>query len=228
MQDHSTIKDVPHQVASLSVEVWTCQKCAWSGPTPRYPSWCPGCVRLARREWEAKNAESLNAWRRNRYKGLEPAPYTCPRCGWSGQAKNYMCPECNKERAGHRFRVKREEYQETMRQYYVKNKDAIVKRVRAREHAIYLTDEYKAMKKAKRDWLKAGDVTWQQLREVYLRDGGACVYCGAPVSVRTRPAGPVGFDHVVPFSKGGHNTASNLVTCCQPCNSRKSASLLEE
>jgi 5-methylcytosine-specific restriction endonuclease McrA len=185
-------------------------------------------VRLARREWEAKNAESLNAWRRNRYKGLEPAPYTCPRCGWSGEAKNYLCPECNKERSGQRFRVKREAYREHARQYYEQNKDAIVTRVRQREQAECQTDDYKAMKKAKRDWLKAGDVTWHELREIYLRDGGACVYCGTPVSVVTRPASAVGFDHVIPYSKGGQHTADNLVTCCVPCNSRKHNSLLDE
>jgi 5-methylcytosine-specific restriction endonuclease McrA len=138
-----------------------------------------------------------------------------------------MCPECNKERGGQRFRIKREEYQEKSRQYYEQNKDTIVTRVRKREQAECQTDDYKALKQAKRDWKKAGDVTWQELREIYLRDGGACVYCGAPVSVCTRPADARGFDHVIPYSKGGQHTASNLVTCCVPCNSRKHAALLD-
>jgi 5-methylcytosine-specific restriction endonuclease McrA len=114
------------------------------------------------------------------------------------------------------------------RKYYEQNKDTIKMRVRAREHAICGTEDYKAKKKAKRVWMKAGDVTWQELRGIYLRDGGACIYCGAPVSVNTRASDAIGFDHVIPFSKGGQHTASNLVTCCQPCNSRKSAALLEE
>jgi len=185
-------------------------------------------VRQQRREWEAKNRETLNAYRRKRYLGVEPKAYTCPRCGWSGLAKNYMCPECTNERNGQRFLIKRELAREEKRQYYEKNKDAIGTRVRTREHAICQTDDYKARQQAKRDWKKAGDVTWQELREIYLRDGGACVYCGAPVSVVTRPGDSRGFDHVIPRTKGGQHTASNLVTCCVPCNSQKNASLLEE
>lgn len=29
-------------------------------------------------------------------------------------------------------------------------------------------------------------------------------------------------DHVIPLSKGGHHTASNVVPACGPCNSVKS------
>jgi 5-methylcytosine-specific restriction endonuclease McrA len=185
-------------------------------------------VRQAQRVWEAKNRDSVLELKRQRYARMTPKPFTCSRCGWSGQIRNYLCPECNKERGGQRIRVQREAVREHNRQYYEQNKDAIVKRVRRYEQTACQTDEYKALKKAKRDWKKAGDVTWQELREIYLRDGGACVYCGTPVSVVTRPASAVGFDHVIPYSKGGQHTADNLVTCCVPCNSRKHNSLLDE
>lgn len=49
-----------------------------------------------------------------------------------------------------------------------------------------------------------------------LRDRGTCRYCGEPGDQ---------IDHVVPIAMGGSNRISNLVLACQPCNSRKGASV---
>lgn len=54
---------------------------------------------------------------------------------------------------------------------------------------------------------------------LYLRDGLACVYCGASVEDEVR----LTLDHLVPVSAGGENSASNLVTCCFHCNSARGA-----
>jgi 5-methylcytosine-specific restriction endonuclease McrA len=45
---------------------------------------------------------------------------------------------------------------------------------------------------------------------IYRRDNGECVYCGSTKQLT--------LDHVIPKSKGGKNTWSNLVTCCHKCN----------
>lgn len=52
---------------------------------------------------------------------------------------------------------------------------------------------------------------------IYLRDGLACVYCGRGIEQGVR----LSLDHVVPHVHGGRNDASNLVTCCTDCNSRR-------
>lgn len=57
-------------------------------------------------------------------------------------------------------------------------------------------------------------------REVYERDAYACRYCGARRGLT--------LDHVLPESRGGEVSAENLVTCCQPCNSRKGARTPDE
>jgi len=49
-------------------------------------------------------------------------------------------------------------------------------------------------------------------REVYERDGYACVYCGGS---------PEHLDHIWPKSRGGKDTITNLVTSCQICNMSK-------
>lgn len=50
-------------------------------------------------------------------------------------------------------------------------------------------------------------------QNVFKRDKFSCQYCGSPKNLT--------LDHVVPRSKGGKTSWSNLVTACQPCNTRK-------
>ena len=50
---------------------------------------------------------------------------------------------------------------------------------------------------------------------IYLRDGLACAYCGAGVEDSER----LTLDHLKPYSNGGKNDQTNLVTCCLRCNS---------
>lgn len=55
-------------------------------------------------------------------------------------------------------------------------------------------------------------------RELFLRDGQLCMYCGRQFSehMLTR-------DHVRPLSQGGKDSWSNVVTACKPCNHAKGA-----
>ncbi len=49
--------------------------------------------------------------------------------------------------------------------------------------------------------------------EVWRRDRGTCIECGSRERLE--------FDHIVPVSRGGSNTARNLELRCEPCNRRK-------
>jgi len=51
---------------------------------------------------------------------------------------------------------------------------------------------------------------------VFLRDRFACQYCGEVFA-----SSALTFEHVVPRSRGGQTTWSNVVTACMPCNTRK-------
>lgn len=51
--------------------------------------------------------------------------------------------------------------------------------------------------------------------EVAARDGGRCRQCGSTKELH--------FDHVIPWSKGGANTADNIQLLCGTCNRRKGA-----
>ena len=51
-------------------------------------------------------------------------------------------------------------------------------------------------------------------REVWRRDGGKCIACGSQERLE--------FDHIIPISKGGANTARNIQILCEECNRKKS------
>lgn len=53
--------------------------------------------------------------------------------------------------------------------------------------------------------------------EVWRRDGGKCSRCGSRSSLE--------YDHIVPVSKGGSNTARNVELLCEECNRSKSAEI---
>lgn len=53
-------------------------------------------------------------------------------------------------------------------------------------------------------------------RLIYLRDGGACAICGLHLVYREAT-----LDHIVPWSAGGSDSASNLRITCRRCNSSR-------
>ena len=58
---------------------------------------------------------------------------------------------------------------------------------------------------------------------VFLRDSFLCQYCGEGY-----PAEDLTFDHVVPRSRGGRTSWTNVVTACQSCNLHKGDRLPQE
>jgi len=55
-------------------------------------------------------------------------------------------------------------------------------------------------------------------REVFLRSGGCCHYCGTPQQLD----GAWHVEHQLPRALGGTDEALNLVAACERCNLRKS------
>ncbi len=52
---------------------------------------------------------------------------------------------------------------------------------------------------------------------VWRRDGGRCVTCSRQERLE--------FDHIIPVSKGGSNTARNLQLLCERCNRKKGSAI---
>ncbi len=81
----------------------------------------------------------------------------------------------------------------------------------------------------RREWLKAGDLTRGQLIDVFEQHNEQCHYCEERI---LRPCFSPdklnGFDHKTPHSRGGVNTISNIIPCCNQCNMQKNTKTYEE
>jgi 5-methylcytosine-specific restriction endonuclease McrA len=55
---------------------------------------------------------------------------------------------------------------------------------------------------------------------LFRRDDYQCVYCGSKRNLT--------IDHIIPKSRGGHNSWTNLITCCSGCNKQKGDKTPEE
>jgi 5-methylcytosine-specific restriction endonuclease McrA len=60
-------------------------------------------------------------------------------------------------------------------------------------------------------------------RNVLIRDGFACAYCGRKLTMNS-----VTKEHVLPVSRGGLDTLANVVAACLDCNGRKADQTPEE
>jgi 5-methylcytosine-specific restriction endonuclease McrA len=60
-------------------------------------------------------------------------------------------------------------------------------------------------------------------KNIYHRDKHRCQYCGNQYSISQ-----LTLDHIIPKSKGGKSSWTNIVTCCKMCNEDKGNQLLED
>lgn len=67
-----------------------------------------------------------------------------------------------------------------------------------------------------------GTFTWAEVMRVFVALGRRCAYCTQPVEGQPDP------DHVVPLSRGGRNSITNIVPCCRRCNGDKSDRSVDE
>ena len=71
----------------------------------------------------------------------------------------------------------------------------------------------------RRKWHGSKWITPLRRLALYVRDGFACVYCGASVE---QDGAQLSLDHLICNVHGGSNKSDNLVTSCRRCNSSRS------
>lgn len=94
----------------------------------------------------------------------------------------------------------------------------------------YLTPaKMKEVRRRRLEFMLAGNVTRLELIELFEKSDGCCKYCGVEIKRPCfTPHAPRGFDHVIPFCKGGKHEISNMVVCCKDCNAKKGHNVYEK
>lgn len=103
---------------------------------------------------------------------------------------------------------------------YAKNPEVAKKQLRAWQKN---NPDKVARLNARRRALRAsapGKLTTADVAETRERDCGFCCYCLKP--------GATDLEHCTPLSRGGANTADNIVMACKACNSSKRTKIVLE
>ena len=111
----------------------------------------------------------------------------------------------------------KEKLKEYKSEYYLKNKEMLI--LKSNEYR--KTEQGKIVKRnsnhKRRTLTKNGDVTTQQLKELYSTVKN-CYWCNTKLNKNNTH-----LDHFMPLSKGGLHTIDNLVLSCSYCNLQKHA-----
>lgn len=123
--------------------------------------------------------------------------------------------ELNRLRYARRTEEQKEHAREYGRQWANRNRDkvrATIARYKSRHPD--KVREWTARRRAMLRGAPVADFTYDQWLTIKAIYGNRCAYCGKKTRKLTQ-------DHVIPVSRGGFHTASNIVPACQSCNSRK-------
>ena len=161
--------------------------------------------RKSNKKWRTANKEkvrvNLKAWRTANQKWLEDYRASHREKMQDYQANYY---QDNKEEAKKRAAKQRIAHPERQPAYDKRYRKKHPEKIRAKT----------ARRRASKNGATINDLSaeqWEEIKKIY---GNRCVYCWRKMKRLSQ-------DHVIPLSKGGDHTASNIVSACRSCNSKK-------
>jgi len=166
-----------------------------------YSKHCKTCHCATRQAYVIANPEKVKAnklaWKRT------PAGKVCEKRYYSNNRDDINT------RARQRYADDPEKITERMRNWRIKNP----------EKAKAIMDRGNAKRAERLALAPINDFTKEQWLATLATFEYRCAYCGEGSNRLEQ-------DHVIPLSKGGNHTASNIVPSCRSCNARKSAKIL--
>lgn len=184
-----------------------CNKCGGIKPLTAFSLYkgqprrqCKACDAVSRKNYHERNPEKRSErWKNWHAKNKESRRAYSRK--WYAEHQNYY-----QERHIKQYTENPEKFRERARQEAKTPQGKIRNRINASKH---------------RALERKGDVTADEVRELIARQK-CCAYCKKPFTKKR----PSTIDHVIPLSRGGQHTISNLVLACKSCNSHKWAHLI--
>lgn len=181
--------------------------------------------RLWRRKYTAMHREKINAYKKEQYYIHKKTNSLRSKAYYqlnkeTIKAKSSAYYATNKETIYLRSRLYVESHPEQVRlynqTYYRKNASTINAKSLAymSAHPEFVRQQGQR-RRARKANAPVNDLTAAQWREIQDIQEHRCYYCGK------RCKGHLTQDHIVPLSKGGSHTVTNVLGACKSCNSRK-------
>lgn len=119
----------------------------------------------------------------------------------------------------------RERLSKQSKQYYHENKEEICKRQKGYRQSErgYVASACSRHRRRTRIETSKVDLTPEQWARILKNQQYRCNLCGKKFTKRRPPT----MDHIIPLSKGGGLTSSNVQALCKPCNCKKQATILK-
>jgi len=115
---------------------------------------------------------------------------------------------------------KKREYNKNAPEAVKKRKQEYDKKYFSSEAGKITTAKSAHKRRAQKISTEDGTVTSQALEELKISQNHKCAYCKCELDFSSK--GKVHLDHILPLSKGGHHSISNVTWSCSSCNLRKS------
>lgn len=228
------MQKLTEMISSLrnGVNVKTCKKCNDELPESDFnvckanpdglQRWCRKCMKESKHQWDKDNAEH-----RREYKLEYNTSHRDEGRAYSKQYRQDHLEKCREYDRKHWILIKdkKTEYNKIHHRIsYALNREKIIKKVMA-----YAKDNpdkrrvYAARNKHKRRFMEENsvrDFTAEQWIEAKRHFGFCCAYCGRKLKLQQ--------DHLVPVTKGGPYTKTNILPACGVCNDSKNNAYLDE
>ena len=173
-----------------------CDACSHRDQARRYKQRHPHRVKESHRKWREANPEKAAAATRR----------------WAERNADYLRDQSQRAWANPEVRARK---QASYRAWAERNRKLLSER--ASEWQRRNPDKVRARelrRKARLVGAAVVDFTDADWRELLAEHADSCFYCGVKNVFLER-------EHVVPLSRGGDHTKSNIVPACGPCNRRK-------